>query len=170
MVLEPTLVVADEPTSMLDASYSAQIFKILLKMREAFGVTILFITHSLAAARYLCDFIAVIYKGNLMEVGPADQVIQHPIHPYTQALIDAIPKFGHCGEIRQYNTFLQGERDVSHRTGCSFFSRCNRAHAEKCSKETPTLTGIGENHLASCFYLDSVDASGPDSQACYLGT
>ena len=170
MVLEPDLVVADEPTSMLDASYSAQIFKILLKMREEFGVTILFITHSLAAARYLCDFIAVIYKGNLMEVGPANEVIQNPIHPYTQALIDAIPKFGHCGEVTRYNTFLQGEREAVQLTGCPFFSRCNRAQVKKCSKENPALIRIAEDHFAACFYLDSVDGSDPDNQVCYLGT
>ncbi|NIR15313.1 MAG: ABC transporter ATP-binding protein, partial [Desulfobacterales bacterium] len=79
---------------------------ILLNVRDRFKVTILFITHSLAAARYLCDRIAVIYKGNLMELGPADAIIQNPKHPYSQALIDAIPKFGDCGDIREYKTFL----------------------------------------------------------------
>ena len=120
MVLNPDFAVADEPTSMLDASISAQIFNILLDMREKFQVTFLFITHSLSAARYLCDRIAVIYKGNMMEMATADQVIQNPKHPYTQALIDALPKFGQCGEIKHYGTLLTAERRVYEHVGCPF--------------------------------------------------
>jgi peptide/nickel transport system ATP-binding protein len=169
MVLGPEFVVADEPTSMLDASYSAQIFNILLNVREKLGVTILFITHNLAAARYLCDRIAVIYKGNLMEVGPADAVIQNPKHPYTQALLDALPKFGHCGEVRRYETFLNTEREVSTMIGCPFFIRCNRAHPEKCSKEVPPLKDVGPSQSAACFYAEPGDEAGPEAKECLYG-
>jgi peptide/nickel transport system ATP-binding protein len=93
MILEPAFVVADEPTSMLDAHISFQIFNILSRFSKKLGVTILFITHSLAAAQYLCDRIAVIYKGALVEMGPAENIIQNPRHPYTRALIKAHPKF-----------------------------------------------------------------------------
>jgi len=93
MVLKPEFVVADEPTSMLDASIAIHIFNILSKIQKKLNVTFLFITHSLAAARYLCDRIAVIYKGELVEIGPAENIIQNPGHPYTRALIDAHPKF-----------------------------------------------------------------------------
>jgi len=86
-------VVADEPTSMLDAPISIQIFNILSQFSQKLDVTFLFITHSLAAARYLCDRIAVIYKGELVEMGSADNIIQNPRHPYTRALIEAHPKF-----------------------------------------------------------------------------
>ena len=106
--MDPNFVIADEPTSMLDASISAQIFNILLKMRDDFDVTLLFITHSLAAARYLCDRIAVIYRGNLMEIGPGEEVIGNPIHPYTKALLDAIPKFGQKETVKRYGTLLRG--------------------------------------------------------------
>lgn len=170
MVLGPEFVVADEPTSMLDASYSAQIFNILLDVRDRLKVTILFITHNLAAARYLCDRIAVIYRGHLMEVGPADDVIQNPKHPYTQALIDALPKFGHCGDVRQYGTFLRSERQVPELTGCPFFIRCSKAHREKCSKEVPLLTAVGANHFAACFYAEPGGETGPESKECYYGT
>ena len=95
MVLKPEFVVADEPTSMLDASIAIHIFNILSEIREKFNVTFLFITHSLAAARYLCDRIAVIYKGEMVETGPAEDIIQNPQHPYTQALIRAHPRFRH---------------------------------------------------------------------------
>ena len=93
MILEPVFVVADEPTSMLDAPISIQIFNILSQFSQNLGVTFLFITHSLAAARYLCDRIAVIYKGELVEMGSAENIIQNPKHPYTRALIQAHPKF-----------------------------------------------------------------------------
>jgi peptide/nickel transport system ATP-binding protein len=93
MVLKPEFVVADEPTSMLDASLAIHIFNILSEFRKKLNVTFLFITHSLAAARYLCDRIAVIYKGELVEIGPAENIIRNPSHPYTRALIDAHPRF-----------------------------------------------------------------------------
>jgi len=153
MVLEPDFVVADEPTSMLDASYSAKIFNIVLDMRRRFGVTILFITHSLAAARYLCDRIAVIYRGHLMEVGPAEEVIHRPLHPYTRALIDALPKFGVAGEIPRYDTLLETERDPGGESvGCPFFVRCRKAHRTRCSRSLPGLEPAGPARFVACFY------------------
>ncbi|UCF81955.1 MAG: ABC transporter ATP-binding protein [Desulfobacteraceae bacterium] len=169
MVLNPEFVVADEPTSMLDASISAQIFNILLDMRDKFQVTLLFITHSLSAARYLCDRIAVIYKGNMMEMGSADQVIQNPKHPYTQALIDALPKFGQCGEVKHYGTLLMEERDGFSRVGCPFFSRCGVAHRLKCSRERPLLKETGDSHYVACFYAENGVGTGSESRECYYG-
>ena len=151
MVLNPDFVVADEPTSMLDASISANIFNILLDMREKFQVTLLFITHSLSAARYLCDHIAVIYKGNMMELGRADQIIQKPKHPYTKALIDALPKFG-MSDVNHYNTLLPLEREASEHEGCPFFARCSVANKPKCSLEIPLLKETDESHWVACFY------------------
>jgi len=152
MVLKPKFVIADEPTSMLDASISAQIFNILLEMREKIGVTLLFISHNLAAARYLCDRIAVIYRGNLVEIGPGEEVIQKPKHPYTQALLDALPKFGHWDEAESYDTLLSMERDISQDAACPFFCRCKVANQRRCSQESPHLMGSDNSHLAACFY------------------
>jgi len=154
MVLKPEFVVADEPTSMLDASMSAQIFNILLEMRRRLKVTFLFITHSLAAARYLCDRIAVMYKGNLMEIGPAEEVLRNPKHPYTQALMDALPKFVHSGGVKRYETLLQAEREVSGYVGCPFFVRCKVARAPKCSREKPPLKKLDDSHSVACFYAE----------------
>ena len=152
MVLNPEFVIADEPTSMLDAVISAQIFNILLDMKESFGVTLLFITHSLAAARYLCDRIAVIYKGQLMEIGPTDRVIQHPRHPYTQALLDAIPVFADHGNVQRYGTLLKTSRNESESNGCPFFPRCQKANESKCPQEIPQLVEWEPSHSVACFY------------------
>ncbi len=153
MILDPKFVIADEPTSMLDASISAQIFNILLKMRDDFAVTLLFITHSLAAARYLCDRIAVIYRGNLMEVGPGEEVIGNPVHPYTKALLDAIPKFGQKETVRRYGTLLPRERNGGgNGEGCAFFSRCSMAEEKQCSRAKPMLRERGRGHQAACFF------------------
>jgi len=155
MVLNPEFVVADEPTSMLDASMSAQIFNILLEMRKKLNVSFLFITHSLAAARYLCDRIAVIYRGNVVEVGPGDEIIENPKHPYTQALIDALPQFGHSGDVNRYETLLRSERAPSGYGGCPFFLRCKLGSIEKCSREKPPLIRLGDSHSVACFYAES---------------
>ena len=154
MVLNPEFVVADEPTSMLDASMSAQIFNILLEMRKKLNATFLFITHSLAAARYLCERIAVMYKGNLMEIGPAEEVLRNPKHPYTQALIDALPQFGYSEDVNRYNTLLKSERAHSGPGGCSFFPRCKLGQAEKCGREKPLLEKRDDSHSVACFFAE----------------
>jgi len=164
MVLNPDFVVADEPTSMLDASISAQIFNILLEMRKNFQVTLLFITHSLAAARYLCDRIAVIYRGNMMELGSADQVIQKPKHPYTKALIDAMPKFGLSGKANNNHTLLAVEREAFGHKGCPFFARCRVANKTKCSQERPLLKETNNSHWVACFYAANGDEKGSSKQ------
>ena len=97
MVLKPEFVVADEPTSMLDATIAIQLFHLLLDIRNRFGVTFLFITHNLAAARFLCDRIAVIQHGQIVETGPAEKIIREPQHDYTKKLIAAQPTFAYGG-------------------------------------------------------------------------
>ena len=152
MVLKPAFIVADEPTSMLDASISFQIFNILLEVRKKLGVAILFITHSITAARYLCDRITVIYQGRLMETGPADQVIDTPLHPYTKALIDAQPGFG-CTAGDRYGTLLTEEREPPPDEHCPFFTRCSHAVSDKCDKAAPESIYGDKDHLAACFYI-----------------
>lgn len=150
MILEPSLLVADEPTSMLDASYAAQIFEILLDVRQRLGTTILFITHSLAAARYLCDRVGVIYRGNLMELGLAGEVIQTPGHPYTQALLDATPKFGRSGSIPRFNSLLAKRRFADPGSGCPFYHRCAMGQKDPCEFVYPDWTVISQDHMAAC--------------------
>lgn len=167
MVLGPEVLVADEPTSMLDASYSAKIFNILLEFRKKLHVTILFITHSLAAARYLCDRIAVMYRGHLVEIGPAGEVIRNPKHPYTQALIDALPKFGQSDDVGPFNTLLNGVRQGGTMGGCPFFQKCKRALGTRCALERPLLKPDGDSRLVACFCQGLAGEAGSDSNECY---
>ena len=153
LVLDPEIVIADEPTSMLDASIAAQILAILRDMRTRHRIALIFITHNLAAARYLCDRIAVLYRGRIVELGPAERVIQNPAHPYTQALLDAIPGSGKRSE--PYGTLLRQERTGISGGGCPFFPRCKRANEVRCSQDAPALEEAEPGHTVACFYAGS---------------
>ncbi|RUA03629.1 MAG: ABC transporter ATP-binding protein [Deltaproteobacteria bacterium] len=152
IVLNPEFIVADEPTSMLDATNSFQIFNILSDLRKKQRVTFLFITHSLAAANFLCDRIGVIYHGNLVEKGPARQIIRHPAHPYTKALLDALPSYCQDPACTFHNTLLESPRDLpgsSHY--CPFFTLCREADPYQCASETPNMIHLSATHSAACF-------------------
>ncbi|MBW1777483.1 MAG: ABC transporter ATP-binding protein [Deltaproteobacteria bacterium] len=153
MVLNPELMVADEPTSMLDAPISIQIFDILLDLQKRFDVTFLFISHSLAAAHYLCDRIAVIYRGNLVELGEGRAVITQPRHPYTQALMDALPRFAHGENRPRYNTLLKAPKEDPEPSGCPFYPRCARSKDPVCRAQNPGLKQIENGHTAACFLV-----------------
>ncbi|MCF8034552.1 MAG: ATP-binding cassette domain-containing protein [Desulfarculaceae bacterium] len=169
IVLEPSLLVADEPTSMLDASYSAQIFEILQGVRDQMGATIIFITHSMAAARYLCDRIAVIYHGHLVEQGPAEAVINSPSHPYTKALIDATPKFGRCEGVPTYGTYLPAPRPAGEQAGCPFFQRCALAERLLCSATYPEWRQVAGEQVCLCHFAAEGGQSPPPPEECRLG-
>ncbi len=150
MVLSPRFLIADEPTSMLDASISFQIFRLLRRLRSTAGVTMLFITHSLAAARNLCDRVGVIYNGRIVEVGSAEQTIMDPMHPYTKALLDAHPRFG--SSYRQpYGTLRRIERPVPETDHCPFYPRCRSALQDTCNQKIPDLTRLDDGRRVSCF-------------------
>ena len=151
MVLNPEFIVADEPTSMLDATTSYQIFSIISALRDKYHVTFLFITHSLAAANFLCDRIAVIYRGNLVEIGLARQIIRHPAHPYTMALLDALPVYCQDSACTFYNTLLETRRETPDHDHCPFFPRCRRADLNQCAGERPTMTNLSDTHSVACF-------------------
>ncbi len=153
MVLNPEFVVADEPTSMLDATSSFQIFTILSDLRNKYRITFLFITHSLAAANYLCDRIAVIYHGNLVEMGLARQIIRQPAHPYTKALLDALPSYCQDSTCTFHNTLLETSRELpsQNQDHCPFFTRCREADLNQCAKERPTMVSLSDTHSVACF-------------------
>ena len=140
------------------STYSAQIFEILQGVRDKMGATIMFITHSMASARYLCDRIGVIYRGHMVEQGPAEQVISSPRHPYTRALIDATPKFGRSAQVPTYDTLLAAERPATSQVGCPFFRRCAVAERLLCAGTYPPWRRVGGEQVALCHFVEDSEA------------
>ncbi|HEY8424590.1 MAG TPA: oligopeptide/dipeptide ABC transporter ATP-binding protein [Limnochordales bacterium] len=151
LILQPRFVVADEPTSMLDVSIRSGIMKLLLDLKEQLGMTYLYITHDLAVARYLCDRIAVMYLGKIVELGPAEEVIRHPIHPYTKALVAANPVPD--PEAPKAPIEIKGgvSKPVNPPPRCRFFERCPIA-TERCRQQDhPPLEEKAPGHWAACY-------------------
>jgi len=150
MILDPSFVVADEPVSMLDASIQAQLLNTLLDLKERHSLTMLFITHDLATARYLSDRICVIFRGRIMEHGPAEAVIQNPMHPYTRALIQAVPS---VKRRREDLPAPAGPVDLyvsPSGRGCPFSSRCPSCD-HRCQEQEAVLQEVEKQHYAACF-------------------
>lgn len=151
LVLDPDILIADEPTSMLDTTISVQIYRILSDIQKRLGITMLFITHNLAAAQYLCNRIAVLYRGRVVEIGPARAVIDDPHHPYTRALLDALPRFGHLWPHRRFNALHPIEKQTAEPDCCPLYNRCALADDEHCKGNIPALQRVGIRHEAACF-------------------
>ena len=150
LVLQPKLVIADEPVSMVDVSTRSGILRLLLKLRDKLGISFVYITHDLATARYICDRIAIMYLGKIMEIGQIDDVIKKPLHPYTQALISAVPvpdPMVKTGEVPIKGEVPLNPIDVP--LGCRFHPRCPYA-TEKCGEGEPQLVHVGHNHYVAC--------------------
>jgi peptide/nickel transport system ATP-binding protein len=150
MILEPEFVVADEPVSMLDASIQAQLLNMLLDLKERHALTLLFITHDLATARYVSDRIGVIYRGRMMEHGPAEAVIRNPMHPYTRALIDAVPSVRRRKEDLPSPACPVDLFVVPWETGCPFSARCPNC-SPRCQEQEAALQEVERDHYAACF-------------------
>jgi oligopeptide/dipeptide ABC transporter ATP-binding protein len=150
MVLDPDVLVADEPVSMLDVSLRSGILRVMLDLRERRGVGILFITHDLSLAWLIADRIAVMYLGRIMEVGPAEQLVRDPRHPYTRALLSVMPSPDPARRRRRQ--ILRGETpDAIHLpTGCRFHTRCPLAF-DRCAREDPAVLEVSPGHTAACF-------------------
>ena len=146
---DPRVVVCDEPTSALDVSVQAAILNLLAELQAEKGVTYLFISHDLGVVRYLSDRIAVLYLGRLMELGPADVVFGGPHHPYTEALLSAVPTIDGGGRER---IRLEGEipSAASPPSGCVFHTRCPRKLGAVCEQEEPPLLEVEDGHLMRC--------------------
>ena len=154
LMLQPELVIADESVSMLDVSVRIGILDLLFKMRDQYGISFIYITHDLVTARYVCDRIAIMYLGNIVEIGPTEEIINNPRHPYTQALITAVPVPDPTAEIPELP--IKGYVPVTPEdtiNGCSFALRCPQAK-KNCRLEKPQMIRVGDGHLASCFLID----------------
>jgi peptide/nickel transport system ATP-binding protein len=149
LITNPDFVVADEPIAMADVSVSAMIIELMVHMKAEFDLTYLYITHDLATCKYICDRIAIMYLGKIMEIGPLTEVFKHPIHPYTTALLAAVPVPD--PQFRRMHAIPKGEipSAINPPAGCRFHPRC--AHAEEaCSREVPELLCAGGQHWVAC--------------------
>jgi peptide/nickel transport system ATP-binding protein/oligopeptide transport system ATP-binding protein len=152
LALEPRLIIADEPVSALDVSIQAQILNLLLELRRDLGLTIIFIAHDLSVVRHMCDRVAVMYLGRIAEIGPNEQIYTEPRHPYTDALLRAVPKPDPTGAGKP-RAVLTGDppSPVNPPSGCRFHARCPRAQ-EICSQTEPLLDGHGGQGSAACHF------------------
>ena len=152
LILEPELLICDEPISALDVSIQAQIINLLRKLRAEMGLTLMFISHDLSVVRHLCDRVAVMYLGKIVELGPCDAIFSAPMHPYTQALLSAIPTPDPLARSRRIA--LEGEppSPIDPPSGCRFHPRCRLADAACRANEPPALE-VGPGHCAACLKL-----------------
>lgn len=159
----PKLVIGDEPVSALDVSVQAQVINLLGDLRDELGLTLVIIAHDLAVIRHMSDRVAVMYLGQIVEQGDVDTVYNHPRHPYTRALLSAIPVAAHGARTPQ--TALEGEMPspANPPSGCRFHTRCPYAK-ERCTSEPPALraTDAGDGHIAACHYFEEIAAATPD--------
>ncbi|MHB8642143.1 MAG: ABC transporter ATP-binding protein [Gaiellaceae bacterium] len=158
LALRPKLVVADEPVSALDVSIQSQMLNLLEDLQEEFKLTYIFIAHDLGVVRHVSDRIAVMYLGRVVELSPAEELYERPIHPYTEALLSAVPiPDPDLAEARE-RIVLQGDvpSPINPPSGCRFHPRCRYA-TEICAKVDPPLVDYGHGHLAACHHPLNVD-------------
>ncbi|HEX3982412.1 MAG TPA: ABC transporter ATP-binding protein [Acidisoma sp.] len=158
IALSPSLIVADEPVSALDVSVQAQIVNLFMDLQQKLGLTYVFIAHDLSVVRQIATRTAVMYLGGIVELGETDRVLHSPAHPYTAALISAVPEPDPHGNIKT-RTILKGEppSPTNPPSGCRFHTRCPIAQ-ERCTAEVPRLRAWGDEHFVAChFPLDGSD-------------
>jgi oligopeptide/dipeptide ABC transporter ATP-binding protein len=151
LVLAPDILVADEPTSMLDVSIRISIMDLMLRLAKEMNVSYLYITHDLAVARYMCNRIAVMYLGKIVEIGAKDELFKDPRHPYTKVLLSAVPFPD--PEIKRERIILKGDvpSPMNPPSGCAFHTRCPRATKE-CSKTVPVEKMASDGHYYRCHF------------------
>lgn len=149
LAMEPKFIVCDEPVSALDVSIQAQILNLLKELQGRLGLTYIFITHDLSVVNYFADDIAVMYLGQLVEKATSDELFAHPMHPYTQALLSAIPDVD--VDAKNERILLKGEitSPINLPDECRFSKRCNYA-CDKCRQSDPRLTEVSPGHFVAC--------------------
>jgi peptide/nickel transport system ATP-binding protein len=150
MVLDPQFVVADEPVSMLDVSIRAEILNLIVELRDERNVAFLYITHDLALARHICDRIAVMYLGKIVEMGDVEQVILNSMHPYTEALISAVPVPDPTSKRIEVQVKGEIPSPINPPSGCRFHTRCPAYMGEVCKVKEPVLVEVEKGHFVAC--------------------
>jgi len=149
IILKPGFMVADEPVSMIDVSLRSTIIDLMLSFRKELGLTYLFITHDLAVAKYISDKIAIMYLGKIVEMGHKEPLFWNPMHPYTQALLSAIPVPNPERERKRIELAGEVPSAIDIPTGCRFHPRCPY-RTDKCSEEEPQLIEVEKDHFVAC--------------------
>ncbi|WP_192482849.1 MULTISPECIES: ABC transporter ATP-binding protein [Cysteiniphilum] len=154
LILKPSILVCDEPVSALDVSIQAQVVNLLKELQQTLGLTILFIAHNLSVVKHISDRIMVMYLGNLMEVGESKALCDYPTHPYTKALLSAVPLPDPVLEREKKIQILEGDlpSPINPPSGCVFRTRCPQAD-ETCSKDKPQLYTLSDERKAACIKL-----------------
>ena len=155
LILHPRYVMADEPVSMIDASSRAELLYLIQELQKLFSITVLYITHDIASARHFSNDIAVMYLGSIVESGTSTEVVERPLHPYTKALIDAVPEPNPANRLIK-RPVISGEPPSSsrHPQGCPFHPRCPQFMPGKCDQARPQLREIKPKHYAACFLYE----------------
>jgi peptide/nickel transport system ATP-binding protein len=155
LALDPQLIVADEPVSALDVSIQAQVINLLQKLQKTFGLTYLFITHDLSVIKYISDRVAVMYLGKIVELAQTEQLFSNPKHPYSEAIMSAVPVPDPEYEADQI--ILEGDvpSPLIPPSGCYFHPRCRYAK-DVCKRESPSYQALGQAHYVACHFTDSL--------------
>jgi oligopeptide transport system ATP-binding protein len=173
LAVEPEFIVCDEPISALDVSIQAQVLNLLVELRAQFGLTYLFIAHDLSVVRHISDRVGVMYLGKLVELGPPTAIYETPAHPYTRALLSAVPIPDPKSERRRKRVILTGDvpSPANPPSGCRFHTRCwlyeKLGRPENCRTEDPELRTVQPDHRAACHYAE--DAMQSDVGVAHLG-
>ncbi len=158
LAVEPKLIIADEPVSALDVSIQAQIINLLVRLRHEMKLTLIFISHDLSVVKHISDRIAVMYLGKVVELGEARAVLEKPLHPYTKALISAVPIVDPTREHARKRIVLPGDppSPMNPPVGCRFHPRCPYM-IDACKAEVPPLVDWGGNHFAACIRVPEIN-------------
>jgi peptide/nickel transport system ATP-binding protein len=164
LAMRPKLILADEPVSMLDVSIRIGLLNLMAELRDTTGVSVLYITHDIASARYVADRLIVMYAGQIAETGPIDEVLANPRHPYTQLLLSAVPDPRAPLSVAAGTDRGEPPKVIDPSPGCRFRYRCPLA-IETCAEVTPALAELRPGHHAACHVAQAAEATGTEAKA-----